>query len=98
MSQTRNSRLPAARAEEAGWEKLALAFSPRCLICQAQIVAARRACKSEGGALAIPTSDVAVLWDYVSLVTEKAVERISHMGGLKPIAISHPRYYSALAE
>jgi hypothetical protein len=49
-------------------------------------------------ALAIPTGDGAVLWDCVSLVMEEAVERIRRMGGLKAIAISHPHYYSSLAE
>jgi hypothetical protein len=49
-------------------------------------------------ALVIPTPDGAVLWDCVSLVTEEAVERIRRLGGLKAIAISHPHYYSALAE
>jgi hypothetical protein len=49
-------------------------------------------------ALVIPTGDGAVLWDCVSLVTEEAVERIRRMGGLKAIAISHPHYYSAMAE
>jgi hypothetical protein len=49
-------------------------------------------------ALAIPTTEGAILWDCVSLVTEEAIERIRRMGGLKAIAISHPHYYSALAE
>lgn len=49
-------------------------------------------------ALVIPTAEGAVLWDCVSLVTEEAIERIRRMGGLKAIAISHPHYYSALAE
>jgi len=49
-------------------------------------------------ALVIPTGDGAVLWDCVSLVTDEAVEGIRRMGGLKAIAISHPHYYSAMAE
>ncbi|NBJ10286.1 MBL fold metallo-hydrolase [Microvirga arsenatis] len=49
-------------------------------------------------ALAIPTGDGAILWDCVSLVKEEAVERIRRMGGLKAIAISHPHFYSAMAE
>jgi metallo-beta-lactamase superfamily protein len=49
-------------------------------------------------ALVVPTGDGAVLWDCVSLVAEEAVERIRRSGGLKAIAISHPHYYSALAE
>lgn len=49
-------------------------------------------------ALVIPTDDGVILWDCVSLVTDEAIERIRRMGGLKAIAISHPHYYSALAE
>jgi glyoxylase-like metal-dependent hydrolase (beta-lactamase superfamily II) len=49
-------------------------------------------------ALVVPTGEGAVLWDCVSLITDEAIERIRRMGSLKAIAISHPHYYSALAE
>ncbi len=49
-------------------------------------------------ALAVPTQEGAILWDCVSLVTDEAVALIRQMGGLRAIAISHPHYYSALAE
>jgi glyoxylase-like metal-dependent hydrolase (beta-lactamase superfamily II) len=49
-------------------------------------------------ALVVPTEDGAVLWDCVSLVTDETVERLRDFGGLRAIAISHPHYYSSLAE
>ena len=49
-------------------------------------------------ALVVPTQEGAILWDCVSLVTDEAVALIRQMGGLRAIAISHPHYYSALAE
>jgi hypothetical protein len=39
-----------------------------------------------------------ILWDCVSLIDEATVKRIEGLGGLSSIAISHPHYYSALAE
>jgi hypothetical protein len=39
-----------------------------------------------------------VLWDCIGLVTREAVEAIREAGPLLGIAISHPHYYTALAE
>lgn len=47
-------------------------------------------------AIVVPTSDGAILWDCVSLVTPEAVARINQIGGLRAIAISHPHYYTSM--
>ncbi|KAB0266495.1 MBL fold metallo-hydrolase [Microvirga brassicacearum] len=47
-------------------------------------------------AIVVPTSDGAILWDCVSLVTPEAVARINRIGGLRAIAISHPHYYTSM--
>jgi len=39
-----------------------------------------------------------ILWDCVSLIDEATVRRIEELGGLAHIAISHPHYYSCMAE
>lgn len=39
-----------------------------------------------------------ILWDCLSLVDEASVTRITAAGGLKAIAISHPHFYSSMAE
>jgi hypothetical protein len=49
-------------------------------------------------ALLVDAPDGNVLWDCVSLLTEEAVQKITAKGGLTAIAISHPHYYSSMAE
>jgi hypothetical protein len=49
-------------------------------------------------ALLIQTGAGNVLWDCVALVDDDAVRRIKAMGGLQAIAISHPHYYTVMAE
>ena len=49
-------------------------------------------------AFLIQTSDGNLLWDCVSLVTPAAVDRIRKLGGVRAIAVSHPHYYSAIAD
>ena len=49
-------------------------------------------------ALLIEEADGCVLWDCTSLVTPEISARIAARGGLKAIAISHPHYYSAMAD
>lgn len=49
-------------------------------------------------ALLVPTPAGNLLWDCLSLVDEGAVAAIRARGGLAAIAISHPHYYSAMAE
>ncbi|MEA2980963.1 MAG: hypothetical protein QOF09_2786, partial [Alphaproteobacteria bacterium] len=39
-----------------------------------------------------------ILWDCISLIDRATVEMIKAMGGIKCIAISHPHYYSCMAE
>jgi hypothetical protein len=39
-----------------------------------------------------------ILWDCVSLIDAATVRRIEGLGGLSSIAISHPHYYSCMAE
>jgi hypothetical protein len=39
-----------------------------------------------------------VLWDCISLLDEEIGARVEELGGLKAIAISHPHYYSSMAE
>lgn len=40
----------------------------------------------------------AILWDCLSLLDDASRTRIADMGGLSAIAISHPHYYSVIAE
>jgi hypothetical protein len=49
-------------------------------------------------ALLVPTEDSNVLWDCVSLVSDVMVKLIKGVGGLKAVAISHPHYYTTMAE
>lgn len=39
-----------------------------------------------------------LLWDCISLIDEAAVRVVEALGGLSGIAISHPHYYSSMAE
>lgn len=39
-----------------------------------------------------------VLWDCITLLDNATRSRIEGMGGLKAIAVSHPHFYSAIAE
>jgi len=39
-----------------------------------------------------------VLWDCISLLDGETVERVRAWGGIAAIAISHPHYYSTMAE
>jgi hypothetical protein len=39
-----------------------------------------------------------ILWDCISLIDNATVELINAMGGIKGIAISHPHYYTTMAE
>jgi hypothetical protein len=39
-----------------------------------------------------------ILWDCIALVDRATVELINAMGGIKGIAISHPHYYTTMAE
>ena len=49
-------------------------------------------------AFLIQTTDGNLLWDCVSLATPEAVNRVTELGGIRAIAVSHPHYYSAMAD
>lgn len=39
-----------------------------------------------------------LLWDSITLVDEESVARLRALGGVRAIAVSHPHYYSAMAD
>jgi glyoxylase-like metal-dependent hydrolase (beta-lactamase superfamily II) len=49
-------------------------------------------------ALFIPQPGGGILWDCTPLITEAAVAQIKALGGLRAIAISHPHFYSSMAD
>ena len=49
-------------------------------------------------ALLIQSPQGNVLWDCISLIDEFTKRTVSEMGGIAAISISHPHYYSAMAE
>ncbi len=49
-------------------------------------------------ALLLQTRHGGFLWDCVSLIDKSTVELMQALGGLTAIAISHPHYYSSMAE
>ncbi|MFC4768438.1 MBL fold metallo-hydrolase [Effusibacillus consociatus] len=49
-------------------------------------------------ALLIQTPAGNILWDCIPFLDEDTITKVKKLGGLKAIAISHPHYFSALAE
>ena len=49
-------------------------------------------------ALLIRRPDGNVLWDCLTLLDDATIALVRALGGLRAIAISHPHYYSAMAE
>lgn len=49
-------------------------------------------------ALLVPWGETNLLWDCVTLLDEATAAEVDRRGGLGAIAISHPHYYSAMAE
>ncbi|WP_186627365.1 MBL fold metallo-hydrolase [Rhodococcus sp. BP22] len=49
-------------------------------------------------ALLVPGDDGNVLWDSTTYIDDAAVERITELGGISVIALSHPHYYSSMVE
>jgi glyoxylase-like metal-dependent hydrolase (beta-lactamase superfamily II) len=49
-------------------------------------------------ALLLETPSGNILWDCLTLIDQKTIHQIRERGGLAAIAISHPHYYSTLAE
>jgi hypothetical protein len=49
-------------------------------------------------ALLIPGPGGNILWDSISYIDDVAVQRVTELGGISAIALSHPHYYSSMAE
>jgi hypothetical protein len=49
-------------------------------------------------ALLVPFGDSNLLWDCIALIDDATVAEIERRGGLAGIAISHPHYYTTMAE
>jgi hypothetical protein len=49
-------------------------------------------------ALLVATPHGNILWDCLALLTTRLIDRIRAAGGLSAIAISHPHFYTAMAE
>jgi len=49
-------------------------------------------------AILVQTPGGNVLWDCISLIDDATVSLVNDLGGLKAIAISHPHFYTTMAE
>ncbi|PXY21216.1 MBL fold metallo-hydrolase [Prauserella muralis] len=49
-------------------------------------------------ALLVPSSSGAILWDCIAYLDDDLVRRVTDLGGLSAIAISHPHYYTTMVE
>lgn len=49
-------------------------------------------------ALLVPAASGNVLWDCVPYLDDKMVSRLTELGGITAIAISHPHYYTTMVE
>jgi glyoxylase-like metal-dependent hydrolase (beta-lactamase superfamily II) len=49
-------------------------------------------------AILLTTPEGNFLWDCISLLDDSTIRFVHELGGLKGIAISHPHYYTAMAE
>jgi hypothetical protein len=49
-------------------------------------------------ALLVPANGANVLWECVSLLDDETAAEVDRRGGLRAIAVSHPHYYSSIAE
>ena len=49
-------------------------------------------------ALLVPHGDAFVMWDCITYFDDAAADEIERRGGLHAIAISHPHYYSGMAD
>lgn len=49
-------------------------------------------------ALLVPGEGGTVLWDCISYIDDDAIARVSELGGISAIALSHPHYYSSMVE
>jgi len=48
--------------------------------------------------LLLPTDAGNILWESISLVTDKAIAALNERGGVDKIVISHPHFYSSMVE
>jgi hypothetical protein len=70
------------RIEEEGPNLVGIGTEPSFAIGQRALLV-----RSPGGNL---------LWDCVTLLDRQTIERVTELGGIRAIAISHPHYYSAM--
>jgi glyoxylase-like metal-dependent hydrolase (beta-lactamase superfamily II) len=49
-------------------------------------------------ALLVPWRGSNLMWDCITLLDDETADEVEALGGIAAIAISHPHYYSALAE
>jgi glyoxylase-like metal-dependent hydrolase (beta-lactamase superfamily II) len=49
-------------------------------------------------ALLVKTPEGNILWDCITLLDEATIDIITGLGGISGIAVSHPHYYSTMAE
>ena len=61
-----------------------LEYSPNLVHAAAQV----RACLADGGN---------ILWDCINVLTADTKRRIQELGGIQAIAISHPHFYTGMA-
>lgn len=46
----------------------------------------------------IQTAEGNLLWDSITLADAESLDRVRALGGIRAIAVSHPHYYSAMAD
>ncbi|WP_245865838.1 MBL fold metallo-hydrolase [Rhodococcoides kyotonense] len=49
-------------------------------------------------ALLVPGEGGNVLWDCISYIDDAAAQRVTELGGISAIALSHPHYYSSMTQ
>lgn len=49
-------------------------------------------------ALLVPGDGGTVMWDSITYIDDEAIERVTELGGISAIALSHPHYYSSMVE
>ena len=49
-------------------------------------------------ALLIQSDKGNILWDCISLIDKRTIEKVNQLGGVAAIAVSHPHYYASVVE
>ncbi|MBY6679690.1 MBL fold metallo-hydrolase [Rhodococcus sp. BP-316] len=49
-------------------------------------------------ALLVPGDGGNLLWDSITTIDDAAIARVTELGGVSAVALSHPHYYSAMVE